>query len=117
MTLDETKAFLQREQEKKDLRAVMSTAAGRRFIWRLLENAGVFRSSFVTGAPDATAFNEGARNNGLALLGDIMNDASEKYLIMQKEAVSNDQKRREGSSRDNDGAPAGGDTGGGDSHN
>lgn len=117
MTLEETKAFLQRDQERKDLRAVMKTAEGRRFIWKMLGDAGVFRSSFVAGSSDATAFNEGARNYGLALLGDIMNDAPEKYLTMQKEAMSNEQKKRNEGSGDHNGAQAGGYPGGGDSDN
>lgn len=116
MTLEETKAFLQLEQERKDLRAVLSTAEGRRFIWKMLGDAGVFRSSFVVGSPDTTAFNEGARNFGLVLLGAIMSDAPDKYLIMQKEAIDNDQKQREGSSGDNDGAQAGAYSGDGDSY-
>lgn len=116
MTLQETREFLRREQERNDLRAVMDTAAGRRFVWKLLSDAGVFRSSYVAGQADTTAFNEGGRNRGLTLLGDIMNDAPEKYLIMQKEAIDNDQKQREGSSGDNDGAQAGAYPGDGDSY-
>lgn len=116
MTLEETEAFLQREQEVADLRAVMSTAAGRRFIWKMLGDSGVFSPSFVPGASDTTAFKEGARNFGLMLLGDITNEAPGQYLIMQKEAMDNDQKKREGRSRNNDGAETGGYPGGGDSH-
>ena len=117
MTLEETKAFLQREQEISDLRAVMSTAEGRRFVWKMLGDAGVFRSSFVAGSPEATFFNEGARNFGLVLLGDVMTDASAQYLTMQKEAMNNDQKKREQRSDDQNGAEAGAHPGGSDSHN
>lgn len=116
MTLEETKAFLQREQEIADLRAVMSTAEGRRFIWKMLGDAGVFSPTFIAGAPDVSAFNEGARNVGLRLLGDITSEAPEQYLIMQKEAMTNDQKRSEGRSGNHDGAEAGGHPGSGDSH-
>lgn len=91
MTLEETKEFLYREQRKSDLKAVMATQEGRRFIWRVIGEAGVFRSSFVSGSSDITSFNEGSRNNGLTLLSEIMSDLPESFLIMQKEALDNVQ--------------------------
>ncbi|OHD24864.1 MAG: hypothetical protein A2Y38_16135 [Spirochaetes bacterium GWB1_59_5] len=91
MTLTETKEFLRREERFKDLQSVMSTMEGRRFIWRQLGETGVFRTSFVAGAADTTAFNEGSRNYGLRLLSEIMSELPDHYLIMQKEAVDNEQ--------------------------
>lgn len=94
MDRKETIAFLRREQQIIDLKAVMATASGRRFIWRQLKVAGIHDSSFVGGAPDITAFKEGARNLGLMLLAEIMTEVPESYLIMQKEATEYEAMQR-----------------------
>lgn len=94
MDRKETINFLRREQEIGDLKKVMETPEGRRFIWRILGEAGVFRLSFVAGSPDATFFNEGARNNGLTLLNEIMTEVSGSFLLMQKEAIEHEEKQR-----------------------
>ncbi|CAB4165230.1 hypothetical protein UFOVP821_28 [uncultured Caudovirales phage] len=67
-----------KQQEVNDLRTVMSTRAGRRFIWRLLDATGVYRSSY-TGNAD-TYFREGARNVGLVLIRDIHEHCFDKYI-------------------------------------
>lgn len=72
-----------RLQEVNDLRTVMSTRAGRRFIWRLLETTGVYRSSY-TGNAD-TYFREGARNVGLVLIRDIHEHCFDKYVEAMNE--------------------------------
>ena len=59
-----------REEETNDLRAVLSSASGRRFVWRLLERSGVFRSSFNAVSDSYTAFNE-APGLGLQVLDDM----------------------------------------------
>jgi hypothetical protein len=68
-----------RKQELLDLDTLMSTPAGSRFIWRLLTLSGVFRSSFSSDAL-VMAMNEGQRNLGLRLLGDVMEACPDKYL-------------------------------------
>ncbi len=82
-----------RESELNDLRSVMDTRQGRRFIWRYLSDAGVFRQSFVFGQADATSFNEGRRSLGLALLADIHELDPAVYLTMATEARN--EERRE----------------------
>lgn len=67
-----------------DMHRVLSTKSGRRFVWRLLETAGVFRQSF-TADPLVTAFNEGNRRYGLEVLALLTAHAPEKYLLMQSE--------------------------------
>ncbi|BCS54773.1 hypothetical protein [Geobacter sp. SVR] len=99
MTRDETINFLRREQQIDDMKAVMSTPEGRRFIWRQLGEAGVFRPSFVAGSPDTTSFNEGSRNCGLLLLAEIMSEAPENFLIMQKEAIENERRNKKETDR------------------
>ncbi len=88
-----------REEETNDLRAVLSSASGRRFVWRLLERSGVFRSSFNAVSDSYTAFNEGRRNLGLRVLNDILEADPDAFTLMQKEAkVQADLARREKSS-------------------
>lgn len=71
------------QTEAGDFKWIMSNKRGRRFVWRLLEKAGVFRSSF-TGNSE-TFFREGARNIGLQVLAMIHEHAPETYLLMLTE--------------------------------
>lgn len=64
---EQKRVRLQLEQE--DLRAVMRTVEGRRFIRAQLARCGVWRTSF-TGNSE-TFFREGQRNIGLMLLDDL----------------------------------------------
>ncbi len=73
-----------RQNEESDIKWLMSSKRGRRFIWRLLEQAGVFRSSFNTNAM-AMSFGEGNRNYGLQLLNSIHTLCPELYPTMIKE--------------------------------
>lgn len=66
-----------------DFKWVIRDKRGRRFVWRLLESTGVFRSSF-TGNSE-TYFREGARNVGLQVLGMIHEHAPEAYQLMLTE--------------------------------
>ena len=52
-----------REQARLDLLSVMSTPAGRRFVWGLVDD----ESGTFTGDALTSAFNEGARSVRLAL--------------------------------------------------
>ena len=75
---------LAREKELNDLRWVMSTKQGRRFMWRLLSDAGVFRLSFNTNNA-VMAFNEGGRNTGLYQLNNITEACPDRYTEMLAE--------------------------------
>lgn len=80
------KAFLkkQREEELEDLKVVVSTPAGKRFVWKYLEFCGVFRLSFDSNDSHVSAFNEGRRNVGLALLSDMSEGSPEILLELLK---------------------------------
>ena len=92
----------QQEQERSDLCKVMSSKEGRRFIWRLLSEAGVFRLSFDANNAMRTAFNEGERNRGIALLTEVMDACPQRYLEAQREnieAKERDEQRHRTASR------------------
>lgn len=80
----ELQARLDREAEEGDFRWLMSSKRGRRIVWRLLEQAGVFRSSFSPTAMQM-AFNEGYRNYGNHTLGLLHQYCKELYPQMMKE--------------------------------
>lgn len=79
-----TKEQLQ-QRHADDVKQVMSTVQGRRFVWGLLDQAGVFRISF-TGEVNSTIFNEGNRNSGLSLFNNVLKFCPELYLKMAAEA-------------------------------
>lgn len=66
--------------EKNDLLWLMGEPRGRRFVWRLLERSGVFRSSFTGNSQ--TFFNEGARSVGLWAQAICLEFCPEDYLKM-----------------------------------
>jgi hypothetical protein len=68
----------------EEFRQLMSDRLFRRYVWRLLEMAGVFRTSFT--GDEWTAFNEGRRSLGLAILSDINAHCPDMYELMVKEA-------------------------------
>lgn len=73
-----------RERDLEDLRFLLSTIQGRRFVWRQLSECGVFKSSFTGNS--TTFFNEGRRDVGLKLMADVMESKPEAYLQMAQEA-------------------------------
>lgn len=92
--LDQQQAFRQEtERQKKleqeiaaeDWKWLMSSKQGRRTVWRILQQAGVFRLSYAASSHD-TAFNEGQRNVGLFMLAPINAHCPEMYLLMIKES-------------------------------
>ena len=74
-----------KDQEVDDLKWLMSNKRGRRFVFRALERAGVWRISFDTNAL-SMAFNEGMRNEGLKLLQQITTSCPDRYAEMLKES-------------------------------
>jgi hypothetical protein len=79
---EKTRQKLRQDNDDNDLRFLLATDQGRRFLWKQLEACGVFKSSF-TGSSE-TFFLEGQRNIGLKLLSDIMRVDPESYLRMIK---------------------------------
>lgn len=59
-----------RNQELDDVRQIVGTKAGQRFVNRMLAQCGVYRISY-TGNAEQAVFAEGQRNIGLMLLADL----------------------------------------------
>lgn len=75
---------LKRKQQVEDFKWLMAHAQGRRIVSRLLEEAGVHRTSF-NHSGSVMAFNEGRRHIGLYLLAEILEIAPESYTKLLKE--------------------------------
>lgn len=88
-----TRLRLAAEVEELDVKWLMGSKRGRRIMWRLLEQAGVFQLSFDTNAM-RMAFNEGNRNFGNRTLKLIYGTCPELFAVMLKE--SNDGSRSDG---------------------
>ena len=72
------------KQEHDDLKWLMSGKRGRRVAYRFLARAGIGQSSFNTNAL-SMAFNEGRRQQGVALFDTIMAICPEHYTTMLEE--------------------------------
>ena len=79
---------LAREREIDDFKFVMGDPRGRRVVWRILEKAGIYRSSY-TGNSE-TFFREGERNIGLMLLAEMMATCPELHIAMLQEKDNDD---------------------------
>jgi hypothetical protein len=73
-----------RDIELADIKQLMDSVQGRRFVWRLLDRTGVFRTSFTGNS--TTFFNEGMRNIGLIVLADVMAACADQYVVMMNES-------------------------------
>ncbi len=73
------------QRHADDVKKVMATESGRRFVWGLIEQAGVFQTTFRTDT-NTTMFLEGNRNAGLALFNDVFGICPDLYLKMAAEA-------------------------------
>lgn len=80
------KAEKQETDLAKDLDYVLKEPRGRRFLYGLIfDTCHVGRLSHIPGDSDSTAFNEGARSVGEALLEQVRTQAEAKYMLMLKE--------------------------------
>lgn len=75
---------LARQVEKEDVAWLMGNKQGRRIVYRLLERAGVNRTTFVAQSSSQSAFNEGMRNFGLMLYAEIAPHV-DHFAAMQRE--------------------------------
>ena len=94
------------EQLKADITALMETGAGRRIVWRLLEETHIYQTCYRDN-PLQMARAEGRREIGLMLTEWLSIYAWENYQLMLTEA-NNERRERDARNRANKpgGAPA-----------
>ncbi len=76
-------ARIERANELDDIRFIMKTKVGRRFMWRLLTVGNIFRKCF-TGNSN-TFYQEGKREMTLEFYQDIMEASPDQFAVAQKE--------------------------------
>lgn len=85
-SLDAEVQNVQAELESdRDLASVLSTGAGRRFIWRLIEMFEVGRDTF-TDNPYMNAYNQGQQCVGYRFINLLKDKHFEHYQMMESEA-------------------------------
>ncbi len=96
---------LRQKQENEDLAAVLSTAEGRRLVWRFLEVAGPFRTCFNTNAM-TMAHSTGWQDAGKWWLSEIERACPERFAQMAAEArkAAKDAAFRATKSEEDDGS-------------
>jgi hypothetical protein len=82
-----------RKRDEEDIRSILKTEYGKRFIWRFLGRCGTFHQSIVFGSPDASAFNEGRRSIGNTLLAQVLEIKPEAYVEMTKMSKGDERER------------------------
>jgi len=108
----EKAASLVRSKRYAYTREIMSTSAGREWLWDLLAGCGVFSNPF-TSDDRMTAFSCGAMNVGQQLLVDIMAACPDAYIQAMREANERSTIAEQSRGADSDGRDQGAD--GGDS--
>lgn len=87
MTSEERRVEAQRAED--DSAAVLSTPAGRRWVWRLLSERCALHASSYTGESISTAYSEGRRAVAVELMRELQASPRTRlwYLEMVREAV------------------------------
>lgn len=79
-----------RLKELRDIRSVMGSEEGRRFIWRLLEECRVFLSTYDD-QPVASYYKQGRRAVGLVVYNDILESCPELFWKAQGENINTEK--------------------------
>src|SRR5215469_11695668 len=85
---------------------LMSYEAGREFVWNILSDCMVFSTTF-TGDALTSAFNEGRRSAGCALLASIMLACPDQYIQAQRESNERSSLNERRSRAESDGGDLG----------
>lgn len=91
-----------RDKELTDLAAVLKTAEGRRLVWRILTEAGIFRSTFSGDEQGRQSWLEGKKDVGYLLMSDIMATDIKMFVQMQQEQIAK-QKQDEAEEKEKGG--------------
>lgn len=81
---EELQREIARRTADNDFRWLMNDPRGRRFIWRMMGHCKVFEQTFNTHG-GLMNFNEGQRNVGLFLLGEINRLCPDKFAVAADE--------------------------------
>ncbi|MGE4194713.1 MAG: hypothetical protein AB7E51_15105 [Pseudodesulfovibrio sp.] len=77
---------VERLKELSDIRMVMSSLEGRRFVWRFLAECRVFLSTY---SPEAleSYYRQGRRSVGLLFYNDVLEACPEQFWQAQRENI------------------------------
>jgi hypothetical protein len=81
-------------RDDEDLRSVLKTAYGQRFISRMLLSCGVHEMRINFENDNLTYFNAGTRSIGNALLKEVMRIKPEVYALMAKMDMEDEDARK-----------------------
>tara|TARA_R110000824_G_scaffold183673_1_gene364708 strand:- start:1133 stop:1447 length:315 start_codon:yes stop_codon:yes gene_type:complete len=80
---------LQTAREKEDMSAMLNNPAGRRVLWRIMEQSKLLAPDMFTGN-STTFYNLGKRDLGLWLYNDIMGSEPKAFLTMMNDQLQED---------------------------
>lgn len=81
----QAKEKIQADKQHNDIKFILATEQGRRFLWELLASCGVYTQS-AADSGSWTYFREGKRSIGLQVLTQITDADPDSYLKMIKES-------------------------------
>ena len=87
----EERAKQKADRQLSDIRFVAKSPEGRRLLWRIMAENGIFQSSLNTEIT-VMGYNEGRRAAGLSLLHDIFSAKSSLFGQMQQEHASESKR-------------------------
>lgn len=91
----EDKAKRKRNRELNDIRVIVASPEGRRFLWRVLSEGKIFQDGYIHGdAGYGTTYTTGKRSVGVWALSELMEAKPEVFMQMQRENAS-EAKREE----------------------
>ena len=99
------KSDRRRERENSDLRFVLKSPEGRRFVWRYMEKGKAFQDPFCFENTNSTHYNLGRQSISRDLLNDVLEAKPEVYeqMVNERKAEDEDDKRQEELDRKQDG--------------
>ncbi len=83
----EERAKAKADRNLSDIRHIAKDAEGRRFLWRLMEENGIFQSGFNADAL-VMSHSLGRKTAGLSVLSDVMTAKPSLFSQMQQEHAS-----------------------------
>lgn len=84
---------LLRETEIEELNAILATYGGRRLIWRMLSQCGLYSSAPLDPA-DTQRF-EGKRDIGLWIIEEMFTASPNAYTLIRSDAAARDATRQQ----------------------